>query len=338
MATYKVIQDIEAEDKLIGPLTLRQCIYGAIAVLAGYLSFLAISKHAGFLVIFFLPFMVFGGFFAFPWSREQPTEVWALAKLRFMIKPRRRIWNQSGIKELVTITVPKKIERTYTNGLTQTEVSSRLRALADTIDTRGWAVKNIDVTTYTQSNGMSNDTSDRLVDASALPREVPLLDDSKELDILDMQSNPVARQLDNLMTASADARRQKLTNDLHDAVLPEPVTPASQAPRADYWFLDKPSESKKDDDTTLMSNLKKLNARSIKPFAHLRTVKPLANHATTTEPSPQPAVTTPPTPATLKPVTNDDLVHNNDWNVATIAREAQRRNPDMPDEVNVPLR
>ena len=31
MATYKVIQDIEAEDKLIGPLTLRQFIYAGYA-------------------------------------------------------------------------------------------------------------------------------------------------------------------------------------------------------------------------------------------------------------------------------------------------------------------
>jgi len=40
MATYKVIQDIEAEDKLVGPLTLRQFIYAAIAAICGYLSFL----------------------------------------------------------------------------------------------------------------------------------------------------------------------------------------------------------------------------------------------------------------------------------------------------------
>ncbi|MGH7158305.1 MAG: PrgI family mobile element protein [Candidatus Saccharimonadales bacterium] len=33
MATYKVIQDIEAEDKILGPLTLRQFIYAGVAAI-----------------------------------------------------------------------------------------------------------------------------------------------------------------------------------------------------------------------------------------------------------------------------------------------------------------
>ena len=40
MAVYKVIQDIEAEDKLLGPLTLKQFIFAVIAagfVFAAYL-------------------------------------------------------------------------------------------------------------------------------------------------------------------------------------------------------------------------------------------------------------------------------------------------------------
>ena len=55
MATYKVIQDIEAEDKLVGPLTLRQFIYASVGAVCLYLSFLVLTKHAGFLAIFFLP-------------------------------------------------------------------------------------------------------------------------------------------------------------------------------------------------------------------------------------------------------------------------------------------
>src|SRR5665213_108836 len=121
MATYKVIQDIEAEDKLLGPLSLRQFIYAGICVLCLYLSFLTLTKHVGFLIVVFAPVAIFTGFFAFPWKLNQPTEIWALAKIRFLLKPRRRIWDQSGVKELVTITAPKRIESNYTNGLSQTE-------------------------------------------------------------------------------------------------------------------------------------------------------------------------------------------------------------------------
>src|ERR1017187_7812603 len=103
MATYKVIQDIEAEDKLVGPLSLRQFIYGVIAAFCGYLSFIALTKGAAFLLVIFAPVMIFTGFFAFPWGRDQSTEVWALAKIRFFIKPRRRIWDQTGAKNLVEV-------------------------------------------------------------------------------------------------------------------------------------------------------------------------------------------------------------------------------------------
>ncbi len=45
MATYKVIQDIEAEDKFVGPLTLKQFIFACITVVLGYLSFLLLTKN-----------------------------------------------------------------------------------------------------------------------------------------------------------------------------------------------------------------------------------------------------------------------------------------------------
>lgn len=60
MSTYKVIQDIEAEDKLLGPLTLRQFIYAVIVIVSGFIAFrLAAVKF--FLAIPFLPLMIFFG-------------------------------------------------------------------------------------------------------------------------------------------------------------------------------------------------------------------------------------------------------------------------------------
>ena len=91
MATYKVLQDIEAEDKLVGALTLRQFIYAGIAAFMLYMSFFSLTKHVAFLMIIFLPVALFSGFLAIPWHGDQPTEVWALAKRRFLLKPRKRI-------------------------------------------------------------------------------------------------------------------------------------------------------------------------------------------------------------------------------------------------------
>jgi hypothetical protein len=268
MATYKVIQDIEAEDKLLGPLTLRQFIFAIITVLFLYFCYLSISKHVTFLLVIFIPPALFTGFFAFPFGKDQPTEIWALAKLRFLFKPRRRIWDQSGVKELVTITVPKKIIEMRTNGLSQHEVKSRLSTLANTIDSRGWSVKNVNASVYSQPGfgTQANSDSDRLVEMSNAPQEV--IDVQAADDILDAQNNPIAHQFDEMINASTQAHRQQIMAMMNQASAPAapvaqpqamaiPAAPLSKAqtqqqvgnpvptPAADYWFLNQPVEPPK---------------------------------------------------------------------------------------------
>jgi len=248
MATYKVIQNVEAEDKILGPLTLRQFIYAGVTAICLYLTYF-VSTHGGaFMAIVFLPIAFVTGFFAIPWGRDQPTEVWALARIQFMLKPRRRIWNQSGVKELVTVTAPKRHQENYTNGLSENEVQSRLHALADTLDSRGWAVKNSDINMYTQPALIMNEPSqDRLVSATQLPQQTEPIDIHAADDMLDEQNNPAAQQMDNMIAASAKAHRQKIVDSLNqpnpteDAAPKQPQQP--RAPANDYWFLNQPAQS-----------------------------------------------------------------------------------------------
>ena len=215
MATYKVIQDIEAEDKLIGPLTLRQFIYGAVAALCAYLSFIVTTNGAAFLLVVFVPVMLFAGFFAAPWGRDQPTEVWALAKIRFFSKPRRRIWDQSGTKDLVNITVPKLIEKIYSKNLSQTEVHSHLKALANIIDSRGWVIKNAAASLYNPTYSTVSPDTDRLISPNGMPQEVPIVGITASHDILDEVNNSVAQNLDRLVRASSVTHRQQLVDQLN---------------------------------------------------------------------------------------------------------------------------
>lgn len=251
MATYKVLQDIEAEDKLVGPLTLRQFIYAGIGAVSGYLGFLSAAKGAAFMLIIFVPITIVTGFFAFPWRQDQPTEVWALAKIRFFLKPRKRIWDQSGAKELVTVTVPKKIERQLTNGLNQDEVQSRLSALANTIDSRGWAIKNVNVNMFDPATAPLT-SSDRLVQPGNFPQEVTNIDVRASDDILDETANPIAQHFDSMITASSAAHHQQMLAQMQQQTVAPPVpasAPAQAAtafnpnpaqPPADYWFLQQP--------------------------------------------------------------------------------------------------
>ena len=215
MAVYKVIQDIEAEDKLLGPLTLKGFIYAGIAGTCAYIEFrllfIGTPLKYPFILLFAIPMLLFG-VLASPLGREQPTEVWLLSKIRFFFKPRKRIWDQSGLQELVTITAPKKEERQLTKNLSQNEVQSRLKTLALTLDTRGWAVKNVNVNLNETPKEVirPQGESDRLVGNTTLPREMPVVDVHAADDILDEQNNPTAQKFASLMK-KADTDRKKNT-------------------------------------------------------------------------------------------------------------------------------
>src|SRR3954470_3689042 len=100
MAVYKVIQDVEAEDKLLGPLTLKGFVYAGIALLIGYINFRLLMPGSPIKWIFIpalsLPMILFA-VLASPWGGDQATEVWLLSKIEFFLKPRLRIWDQRGI-------------------------------------------------------------------------------------------------------------------------------------------------------------------------------------------------------------------------------------------------
>lgn len=214
MAVYKVIQDIEAEDKLLGPLTLKQFIYAAIVAFLGFINFRIITMPGIgglrwlFFIVFLIPMLIFA-VIASPIGRDQPTEVWLLSHVRFLLKPRLRVWNQTGESHLVTITAPKPVEKPAIKDLSQTEVRSRLKTLASTLDTRGWAFKNVAVNQTIQP-----DTSDRLVTADSVPQTVPAVDVRAEDDILDATSNTTAQKFSSLMQQKSDQQKQAITSSL----------------------------------------------------------------------------------------------------------------------------
>ncbi|HSX30394.1 MAG TPA: PrgI family protein [Candidatus Saccharimonadales bacterium] len=362
MATYKVLQDIEAEDKLVGPLTLRQFIYALIAAGSLWLSFVSVTKNAAFLLAIFLPVAGITGFFAFPWGQDQPTELWALAKIRFLLKPRRRIWDQSGAKELVTVTVPKHIERILTNGLDQEEVRSRLSALASTIDSRGWAIKNINVNMSTTA-AVLPDTSDRLVAASSLPQEVSNVDIRASDDILDASANPIAQHFDSMIAASATAHHQKLVSQMQQpaaaptqsAPAPSTTPPPTNAPAgkpADFWFMQPPASTAPGQATfvdtpvivpgtqalpvavpqaatptaeeqALIEKLKAENSSQTVAYGHLKTLK-TPQQLLAEEAANRAAAATKPVVTPDKQAVIMNLSNNDDLSVAAIARQAHQ--------------
>ncbi len=241
MATYKVLQDIEAEDKLFGPFTLKQFIFGGVTAVIIFILFqilvspLPIFLKAPLVFVFIPPLSLFG-FMAAPISRDQPNDIWLLARLRFLFKPRTRIWSQDGISELVTITAPKQDTHVYTNSISQTEVKSRLQALANTVDTRGWATKNVNTNLFTQPDYISSAQSDRLIDAAELPQDTAIVNVTAADDVMDPLNNSTAQHLDQLIQASTAAHKQQAIAQMTTPA-PQPATPAAGQ---DYYFMNQP--------------------------------------------------------------------------------------------------
>ena len=300
MAQYKVIQDIEAEDKILGPLSLRQFIYAGVTIALGFISFRLFVANAWYVAIIFLPPALFFGLLAAPLGAQQSSEIWLLAKIRFFVFPKKRIWNQDGIQELVTITVPKKIEKQLTKGFSHEEEKSRLKALAETMDTRGWVVKS------SLPGSFSAGDSERLFDISPTANET-----ESTSDIFDASSSQTAMKLEQMLQEHTAAQKQGIIEKIQTP-MPAPIHVAAQ------------------DDPSITARLKQRNQTAHLATEHMTklTIQPKSNIPTKTT---KPAMTPPPNPDILK------LVNNNDLNVATIAHEAGKYKEPPSDEVVISL-
>ena len=320
MATYKVIQDIEAEDKLLGPLSLRQFLYAVIVIACGAIAFKLVTV-AWFLAIPFIFPMVLFGVLAAPFiGGQQPSEIWLLAKIRYYLLPRRKIWNQSGIKELVTITAPKVVDIQRTNGLNPTQVKSKLKALASTLDSRGWAIKNVEVNDVNPQASDWSDPSDRLFNPMG-SAENEVMDIHESDDILDdTTSSQVAQTMQNLIISSTREQRERINQEMNAVKMSQISTQgATQTPTIDEkqaLELGKIKEEK--------SKLAYANMKTVQPWKKVKQV--YKNQADIKKAQ---AMTSSVTPDILKFANNDDL------NVDTIAREL---NKSSDNEVVISLR
>jgi hypothetical protein len=273
------------------------------------------------------------------------------------------VWNQSGVKELVTINAPKKIEPILTNGLSEMEVHSRLQALANTIDSRGWAVKNVNINAYSPLTTQQTQNSDRLIDISNIPSSVPDYDTSAYVDMLDENTNPLARQFDTMINKSTEAHRHQLVDHLDELRHAPDKNKAQPVPQQnDYWFMDTaelpapiqptaPAQIDPIEEAELVNSLKQKAATKSSTYGHMKTLHPLSAQppsgkraAAAVQAKNQPINPTPPPMTPTEDPAIMALANNDDLNLETLGREAGRTREEEArdesqsnDEVVVPL-
>ena len=136
MAQYKVPQDVEADDKLLGPFTFRQFVY--LMVMGGMIALaVALFQIFPFLAFLPLPFAIFFAILALPLKKDQPMETYLAAVVSYHLKPRNRFWNPGQRESTIQIIAPKVVEQPRVRNITGEEASTRLSFLANVVDTEG---------------------------------------------------------------------------------------------------------------------------------------------------------------------------------------------------------
>lgn len=351
MASYKVAQDVEADDHLLGPFTVRQFIYLIIVAMAGGIAYF-LSRLALPLIVLPLPIILFFGILALPLRKDQPMEVYFAALLSYYLKPRKRFWIPDGQTSLIEITAPLAAEEQLTKNFTGSEAETRLSYLASIVDTEGWAVRHA-IANSNQSNNTSM-ISDVYNDAQATQ------------DPLDA-GGTVAQSFESMLNEATEKRRQEIMDHMrnpNDFAVPAQPAPAAtiptQAPYTNpYTTFTQPAPQQ------AAAQIPSDMHFNPYPNIHQSVVQPLGSddQIATTAPAMSPAYTQPPEPviqqqpyATPTPAPQSDqttkstsetpmspdiikLVNNSDLSIETIAREAHRiQGKDDGDEVIISLR
>ena len=313
MAQYKVPQDVEADDKLIGPFSFRQFVY---LLIAGGLIALSVGLFQifPFLVIVPLPFILLFLALALPIKKDQPMETYLAALISYYTKPRRRVWTPGQRESSISITAPKIVEETRARDLTQEEATHRLSFLADIVDSGGYSIKGSNNNPmrddlYAEANSVT-DMFDKY-ETTNLDRAISEDKKDRHAEAIKEMKNAIDRN-ENLKNAEIKGR--VVLDNKPDYVAPEPVNEevrTENVPKRDIiseWASKPESQKIPEPD---------FNA----PFVVLPE-----------KPQPKKNVPTKPTKPSIM-----ELANNSDFSVATIAKEANRINRKDEGEVFISL-
>lgn len=191
MAQYKVPQDVEADDKLIGPFSFRQFVY---LLIAGGLIALAVAlcQLTPLLILVPAPFIILFLILALPLKKDQPMETYLAAIISYYLKPHTRKWTPGQRETTILITAPKVVDEVRTREITEEEATHRLSFLANLVDSEGYAIK-----------GNTSMREDLLAEANATA---------------DMYENYRAQSLNMAIDRDKQERHDEAIQEMRDAI------------------------------------------------------------------------------------------------------------------------
>jgi hypothetical protein len=334
MAVYKVPQDVEADDKLIGPFSFRQFIYLIIVCLAMLMAW-GFTQVFVPLAIIPIPIILFFGALALPLRKDQPMEIYMAAMVSFYLKPHKRLWDPDGIDSLIEITVPKVVEVKLSKDISTNEAERRFSYLAEIVDTQGWAVRGPGI--QAPNSALNND----------------VYFEAQQIHDIQDNDNLIAQSFDTKLDSSDAKRRDEMVSMMSSpSTIPAPVGPSKPPtmPSPSSYFgggtLDNNTVGNPAPEPTVSSTPAtpdtqqqtddSSEALEYNPYPDIQqSVLQPADHTRRAPQTPPPTTSEKDVPPAII-----NLANNTDLSVAAIAREANRikAKEDSDDGVYISLR
>lgn len=133
---FRVPQNIDLEDKIVGPLTLIQFVYCIVGGLIVYILFQSLAGHTGVFLLLGIPVAAVTLAMAFLKIQDQPLSHFITAGIAYLTKPKIRYWRRLGYDpKIVNETVIVK-QNTAPQPVRKNIEKSDLEQLAYTLDTK----------------------------------------------------------------------------------------------------------------------------------------------------------------------------------------------------------
>jgi len=146
MTQYKIPQKTQREDKILGPLTAKQLLYGMITLGGSYVLFSMINLNPVFYfnlierVALTIPFFILGLAFTMLEINERPFEIYFWSLLNFLFAAKIRVWQKEPvIVEYTAEAVPQTVTSTAIEAAAAAEPENKvsrddIRRLSTLID------------------------------------------------------------------------------------------------------------------------------------------------------------------------------------------------------------
>lgn len=233
MAQYKVPQNVEAEDKILGPLTMKQFIYSVIGVGWALLCYLIFHAIPVVMIIVAAPFTILFLALGLYQRDGQNFEQLLVALVGFFSQARQRVWQKEMVVESFRVEPTKPVVEQSQRD--PAAVRSELDKLASLVDARGWAEPHDAEGVLPADRLAATPGSDRLVMPAVAPAEAGnvVAPAGGETDMMDLQASPLAQNLSTLLDQAASDVKQEAMEAMKEraavapAKAPAPATPTT---------------------------------------------------------------------------------------------------------------